>query len=121
MKYFAIAGLVAICAASGVQADQFAQVQTRADFMNLLDGRELRRVGIRLTVSSNGQISGGAFGGTVTGDWQWAGGYFCRDLYYNEEPLDLNNCQRVDVDNDGDVMRFTSDRGTGDSANFRLR
>ena len=53
-----------------------------------------------------------------SGDWNWNGGYFCRDLYLSGRELDMDNCQLVEVR--GDTLRFTSDRGTGDSADLEL-
>ncbi len=47
-----------------------------------------------------------------------AGRLFCRDLFWGARDLGYN-CQQVDVN--GSRIRFTSDRGRGDSAVFRLR
>ncbi len=92
-------------------------MSSRAQFEQLIDGRELRRFGIRLTVTSDGQIVGRAFGGDVVGAWNWENGYFCRDLFYQGDDLGFN-CQLVQVR--GDTLRFTTDRGQGIYADLRL-
>lgn len=93
-------------------------VTSREAFVSLIEGRELTRFGITLVVTPEGEIIGRAFGTDVTGDWDWQGEYFCRDLFYGERDLGPN-CQQVSVQ--GESMRFTSDQGTGDFADFRLK
>lgn len=110
--------LMACLMAAPAMAD-FQRVDQRDSFVSLVSGRNLTRLGIRLTVSEDGRIKGRAFGQAVSGDWTWTRGYFCRDLYLEGDLLDGDNCQTVEVS--GDTLRFTSDRGRGDSANLRLR
>lgn len=111
---FAMASLIA-----GPAWADFQRVQHRESFVSLVDGRALTRFGIRLTVTNDGRIEGSAFGQDVAGDWRWSRGYFCRDLYLGGKLLDGDNCQTVEVS--GRTVRFTSNRGMGDSANLRLR
>ena len=99
-------------------SDSLTAVSTEETFVSLLEGRELSRLGIRLTVTPDGQIVGSAFGTEVTGQWSWDAGYFCRDLFYGERDLGYN-CQLVQID--GNRMRFTSDQGAGQFADFTLR
>ncbi|WP_375551279.1 dihydrodipicolinate reductase [Rhodophyticola porphyridii] len=99
-------------------ADEFSIVDTRESFVSLVEGRELTRFGIRLNVTPSGEIVGRAFGSAVTGQWDWDGRYFCRDLFYGDEDLGPN-CQLVQVN--GNTLRFTSDRGAGIYADLRLR
>lgn len=99
-------------------AADFTAITSRAQFEQLVQGRELRRFGIRLVVSPNGQIVGRAFGGEVTGAWDWNDGYFCRDLFYQGDDLGFN-CQLVQQR--GDTLRFTTDRGAGIYADLTLR
>lgn len=103
---------------ASAQAEAFRVVNDRDTFVELIRGRELKRLGITLKVSEAGQIIGRAFGRKVTGNWQWADGYFCRDLFYGKEDLGPN-CQQVAVN--GSTLRFTSDRGEGIYADLRLR
>lgn len=105
-------------ASSAAASEQFATVSSRDGFVSLVQGRELRRLGIRLTVTADGQIMGRAFGTEVTGRWEWDGGHFCRDLFFGQQDLGFN-CQLVQVN--GDTMRFTSDQGTGQFADLTLR
>lgn len=104
--------------ASPAMAD-FTRVTDRDGFVELISGRDLTRLGIRLKVTDSGRIVGRAFGRKISGNWAWNGSYFCRDLYANGDILDVNNCQTVEVH--GDTLRFTSDKGRGDSANLQLR
>ena len=98
---------------------EFKRVTERQSFVSLVQDRDLTRLGIRLNVTGSGKIVGRAFGQKVSGDWSWSSGYFCRDLYLNGDMLDTDNCQTVEVN--GDTLRFTSDKGSGDSAELRLR
>ena len=99
-------------------ANGFQRIEDRDRFIGLVEGRDLTRFGISLKVTDGGQIAGSAFGQKVSGRWDWSGRYFCRDLYLGGKPLDTQNCQTVEVR--GDTLRFTSDRGQGDSAELRL-
>lgn len=105
-------------ASSPASAEDFSVVESREEFISLINGRELTRIGIRLAVTEAGSIQGRAFGTPVSGAWNWDGGYFCRDLFYGETDLGPN-CQQVKVR--GNTIRFTSDYGTGDFADLRLR
>ena len=110
------AGLLAL-AASGAQAE-FAKVESQSDFVRLIDGKTLSRPLIRLQVHADGRIEGRGAGWDVSGSWRWRNGYFCRDLSWGGDDLGYN-CQEVRAY--GRKVRFTSDRGEGDSADFRLR
>ena len=100
------------------QANDFAPVKSEAEFVALVSGKELRRFGIALGVSPGGQISGRAFGKTVTGAWNWNDGLFCRELSFGNEDL-APNCQVVLAA--GDRIRFIADQGRGDHADFWLK
>jgi hypothetical protein len=104
--------------ADAALAENMSVVSSRDTFVALVQDRELRRFGIRLSVTPDGEISGRAFGTPVTGEWNWDGGYFCRDLFFGDEDLGFN-CQLVQVN--GETLRFTSDQGTGMSADLTLR
>lgn len=121
MPFLAAALVVALfaVAAPPALADTFRAINDRDTFVSLMRDRQLQRMGISLKVSEAGQIAGRAFGRSVTGRWQWSDdGYFCRDLYFGEQPLEPN-CQLVETD--GSTVRFTSDRGKGIYADLRLR
>ncbi|NNE87857.1 MAG: dihydrodipicolinate reductase [Silicimonas sp.] len=100
-------------------AEGFQRVEGRDRFLSVVQDRDLTRLGIRVKVTDRGQIVGRAFGQNVTGDWSWKDGYFCRDLYWGGSKLDLGNCQLVEVN--GNTVRFTSDKGTGDYADLRIK
>lgn len=99
-------------------AAEFSKVEDEAKFVALVSGKELKRPFVKLEVSPEGQISGYGAAWPVTGAWTWADGFFCRDLFWGGDPLGYN-CQQVEAS--GDRIRFTSDKGAGDSAEFRLR
>ena len=117
MKSLVTAALIALMAAP-VAADGFSKISKRSDFVSLIEGRDLKRFGIRLNVTPDGRISGDAFGREVVGAWRWQKGYFCRDLYWGSRDLGPN-CQAVKVQNN--TVRFIADRGRGDQADFALR
>ncbi|MBF9057789.1 dihydrodipicolinate reductase [Rhodobacterales bacterium HKCCSP123] len=100
------------------RAEEFRPVESIDRFLSLTNGRELRRLGIRVQVMPEGRIEGRAFGGPVAGEWTWEGGYFCRDLFWNGDDLGYN-CQLVEEN--GDTLRFTTDRGAGIYADLTLR
>ena len=95
----------------------FQRVETRAGFLKLVQDTPLKRFGIRLDVYPDGRIEGRALGRDVTGSWDWEGRYFCRTLAYGAQVLE-RNCQTVGLR--GDTLRFTADRGAGDTADLRL-
>ena len=97
---------------------EFEQVMTRDAFVALTSGKTLTRPLVRLEVSPDGSISGVGATWEVTGDWTWENGYFCRSLEWGGDDLGYN-CQEVKTN--GSKVRITSDRGTGQSADFRLR
>lgn len=109
---------VAMVAATPLYAME--AISDRSTFMDALDGRELRigLYGLSLKVTDDGRIAGSALGRTVTGDWSWQDGYFCREIMWGDREIPYN-CQLVEAQSD--KMRFTTDRGAGDSASFSLR
>jgi len=119
MRLMATAFLTAFLVTVGVSsASAFQTVREQSTFVNLVDGKQLTRFGIRLVVTPDGSIRGRAFGRDVKGQWQWSNGYFCRSLFYGDRDLGPN-CQEVKVD--GSTLRFTSDRGEGIYADLELR
>ena len=103
--------------ASLVSASEIT-ITNRSDFENLVIDKKLERFLISLSVFSDGKIKGSAAGRDVTGDWDWIDGFFCRNLLWGARELKYN-CQLVTFD--GKRLRFTSDRGKGQSASFALR
>lgn len=102
-------------------APAFAELQpvkSRADFVSLIDGKTLTRPLVKIQVLTDGRIAGTGAAWKVTGQWQWEEGYLCRSLEWGGDDLGYN-CQEVKTD--GSTLRITSDRGTGRSADFRLR
>lgn len=114
---------LAICAfpALPAVANEFQAVRDESRFLELIEGRELRLgvYGISIRVNPDGKIDGEALGWGVTGTWNWDDGYFCRELDWSGTSIPFN-CQLVEARGDSE-MRFTVDRGAGDSASFRLR
>ncbi len=86
--------------------------------MGLVGGKSLTSLGVSLTVSPSGNISGRAFGSDVTGAWTWNNGYFCRTLKAGSKVF-ARNCQLVQQN--GDRIRFIADKGAGETANLRIR
>lgn len=118
MKFGPIAAIMAVFLAASPALAEFAKVDDQSEFLSLVQGKELKRPFVRLRVSAGGDITGQGAAWDVEGNWTWKDGYFCRDLYWGGDALGYN-CQEVQAF--GDRIRFTSDRGSGDSAEFRLR
>ncbi len=116
-----MAVLALACVLPGIapaQANGFSDVRGKQEFLGLVNGKALTRLGISLNVTPAGQIEGRAFGRPVTGAWRWSDGLFCRDLYFGERDLGAN-CQLVQ--RNGDTLRFISDAGRGQYADLRLK
>lgn len=114
----AIYFFLALLLSAPAHAEGFTQISNRDAFVSLIEGRELTRFGIELTVTPDGKIDGRAFGRNVSGAWRWNSGYFCRDLYWGSRNLGPN-CQAVKVQ--GRTVRFISDQGSGEYADLTLR
>ncbi|MEL7100385.1 MAG: dihydrodipicolinate reductase [Pseudomonadota bacterium] len=116
MRLFTAAALMGLTTALPAVADT---VTSQAQFMSIVQGKTLSRApSIRLQVKPNGTVEGKAISWPVTGEWTWRDGYFCRDLDWGDMDIGYN-CQKVTMDS-GNRIRFTSDKGNGDSAAFRL-
>lgn len=103
---------------TGLVWADFAKVETREAFMGLVSGKTLMRPLVRMTVSGNGTIEGMGARWEITGNWSWKDGFFCRDLNWGGDDIGYN-CQ--EVRSKGNRIRFTSDKGSGDYADFRLK
>ncbi len=117
MRYVKALACAATLAGGTAAADGFAAIGDRAQFVQIVSGRDMTRLGITTRVSPTGQISGRAFGSPVTGVWEWREGYFCRDINWGSKNLGPN-CQTVGLR--GNTIRFTADRGQGKSADLTL-
>ena len=112
------AAFAALTISSAPVAAEFARVTDERQFRQIVQGRELTYPLVRLQVTPDGRIVGKGAGREVSGQWDWENGLFCRDLYWGQRELGYN-CQTVEVR--GNTVRFTSDEGQGDHADFRLR
>lgn len=123
MRIAALSLGVMLCVMSPALAEQFTPIPTENAFLSTVAGKDLRLKGygpivVRLTVEPDGDITGRGLGWDVTGAWRWQDGYFCRDLNWGGSDLG-QNCQAVLVQ--GQTIRFVSDQGTGDYADFALQ
>ena len=102
-------------------ANDFEPVREEGKFLDLVKDRVLRigLYNLSLNVLPDGSIKGSALGWEITGKWSWKDGYFCREMDWSGTPIEYN-CQLVEAQG-GEKVRFTVDRGAGDSAVFRLR
>jgi hypothetical protein len=105
--------------AAGSALAEFARIDSQSEFDRHVVGKTLTRPLVEVRVTPDGRIEGYGSMWDVTGNWSWRDGYFCRDLYWGGDALGYN-CQEVQLSNGGRV-RFTSDKGTGMSAVFRLK
>ncbi len=117
LRLAVFAAAASITLATPAFAD-FQQIKTRDAFVTLISGRSLTRPLVNLQVTPDGRISGTGAAWKVTGNWTWENGYLCRSIEWGGDDLGYN-CQSVEAD--GQTVRITSDKGTGDSAKFTLR
>lgn len=117
----AITAVFLFAAPGAAAANDFVPVKDKTDFLSLIENRELRITiyNLSLNVLPDGNIEGSALGWDITGTWQWQDGYFCREMDWSGMPIEYN-CQLVEA-NGGERLRFTVDKGAGDSATFKLR
>lgn len=115
---FAIAVLLS---ASPPALADFVPISDEATFIESVQGKTLNigLLGIRLSIFEDGRIAGRAVGADVSGEWTWEEGFFCRTMDWSGYEIDYN-CQLVEI-RGTDRMRFTVDRGEGESATFSLR
>jgi len=97
---------------------EYTKINSKSEFLKLVQGKTLTRPLVKLNVLPSGEITGRGASWDVEGKWTWKNGYFCRDLFWGGDALGYN-CQEVGLENGR--VRFTSDQGQGDSAEFRLR
>lgn len=121
MRLFAASIFAIICGGSALAADSYQSINERDAFIAAMGGKNLsnRLYALTLTVTDDGQIAGRAVGSPVTGTWDWIDGFFCRQMDWGGTDIPYN-CQLVEIRN-GNQMRFTVDRGAGNSASFMLR
>lgn len=116
-RHFAI-----ICAGFALAASpalaELKKVENQSEFVQLVLGKTLTRPLIKIQVTPDGRIAGMGAKWEVTGDWIWRNGYFCRSIFWGGDALGYN-CQEVRGENGR--IRFTSDKGQGKSAEFRLK
>lgn len=107
-----------IVAMSGAAKAELVKVDNQQKFVTMVAGKTLTRPWVKISVTPDGRIEGRGIRWDVEGTWSWKDGYFCRDLFWGGDALGYN-CQEVQVH--GERIRFTSDRGAGDSAEFKMR
>lgn len=102
-------------------AETYAPIKDLPTFLQLVEGRDLRigLYNLTLNLSPDGKVTGSALGWGITGSWRWEGEYFCRQMDWSGYAIE-DNCQLVELFGT-DKLRFTTDRGAGDSASFKLR
>ncbi|MEO0378931.1 MAG: dihydrodipicolinate reductase [Pseudomonadota bacterium] len=118
MKKFSLTTIAACIVLATPAFAEFQQVTSRDAFLQLVSGKTLTRPLVKLNVIADGTISGSGASWPVSGEWSWQNGYLCRSLYWGGDDLGYN-CQ--EVKSNGERVRITSDKGTGQSAVFRLR
>lgn len=106
-----------LCFSGSAAVAEFAKVSDQSEFLRYVSGKTLTRPLVKLQVTQDGRIEGKGARWPVSGEWTWRNGFFCRGLEWGGDDLGYN-CQEVRVK--GDRIRFTSDKGTGPSADFRL-
>lgn len=104
-------------AASAVAETGFQRITSETEFIEKVGGKDLKIFGISVRVLPEGEIDGRAYGRNVKGAWQWNDGFFCRDLFWGKRDMGPN-CQEVKVD--GNIVRFTSDKGAGIYADLKI-
>ena len=118
---FRVLIIVAVMIAPPVYANDYAKVTDKSEFLKLVDGRDLRigLYNLTLQLGNDGTIQGSALGWDITGSWNWKDGYFCREMDWSGQAIDYD-CQLVEALG-ADKVRFTVNKGSGNSASFDIR
>ena len=101
---------------AAAQTNEWIKEEDR--FINLIDGKKLKRFLIELSVQTDGTITGMGAGTDVMGNWNWQDNYFCRNLSWGNRDLG-SDCQKVELKDQ--KLFFTSDKGRGATAGFSIR
>ena len=101
---------------AAAQTNEWIKEEDR--FINLIDGKKLKRFLIELSVQTDGTITGMGAGTDVTGNWNWQDNYFCRNLSWGNRDLG-SDCQKVELKDQ--KLFFTSDQGRGATAGVSIR
>lgn len=88
------------------------RVETEELFRQTCTDKVLTSEGMNFTIHSDGRISGRIGDSLLTGAWHWRERYFCRTAQLDGEDLDLD-CEIIEVR--GNQMRYTRDKGNGDT------
>lgn len=107
-----IAAAVSVVFVSAVMA-QAKDIKKESQFLEAVADKELVGTNAKLTIGSDGKISGQQSNGTkFAGAWVWNKRFWCRTLVVggNQVPQD---CQKVTVD--GNQVTFIRNKGKGDS------
>lgn len=104
--------------APAIAVAEYSKINGKTEFLKVVQGKTLSRPLVKLQVSQAGDITGRGASWDVIGKWKWQNGYFCRNLVWGGTELGYN-CQEVGLSNG--KLRFTSDQGQGQSAEFKLR
>ncbi len=110
--------LWAVAMTTAQASADYRKIESESEFVQIILGKTLTRPLIKLEVLATGKITGRGARWDIEGNWTWQEGYFCRDLFWDGDPLGYN-CQEVGMS--GAKIRFTSDKGEGPSAEFNLR
>ena len=110
--------VLALLALPSLAAADYTKINEKSAFLDLVIGKTLTRPFVKLEISAAGEISGRGAKWDINGKWTWEDGYFCRNLVWGGDELGYN-CQEVGMSNG--KIRFTSEKGEGDSAGFSLR
>ncbi|MBT9384146.1 hypothetical protein KM176_09770 [Pseudooceanicola sp. CBS1P-1] len=110
--------LFSVLCAAPLAAKGFRQIETRSDFLALVDGHVLWSLGLSMRLHANGNLRGKSLGRRVTGRWHWKDGLFCRTMSAGDDTLPMN-CQSVKTL--ANTLRFTADAGKGRKRDFEIR
>ena len=111
--YFAL-----FSAVSSVAWSEYLVITDKNAFIAAIKDKPLKRPLIRLEVTEDGKINGRAAMLNVTGQWYLEKSFFCRFYFWGSRNLGYN-CQQVS--RSGKKIRFTSDKGEGDFADFTVK
>ncbi|MCY4150764.1 MAG: dihydrodipicolinate reductase [Aestuariivita sp.] len=96
----------------------FEPIDDRSSFVEIVQDKKLKIPFVQLEVLLSGEVTGSGLGQPVNGTWTWKDRYFCRTLVWGRSEL-AYDCQTVYATSNH--IRFSADRGRGDSVTFRIR
>lgn len=94
------------------------RIRSSLDFAETVVGKRLSSNGVTLVVRNDGRVTGSGQAGRVALNWDWRGGYYCREGTVGGIQVE-EDCEAVYTT--GRTVHFVSNRGSGQGVEYAMR